>query len=341
MVSKASEDLPEPDRPVNTTSLSRGISKSMFFRLCSRAPRMVIARRLLAGCWRRAFRISSITDSLDNLVFGRRAFGRPWARGDAHLRLRLAGLAGIGRGCVYARNVGRTASEFLSGIAPINRFANRLQQRSACQRFREGTYHAKTKRPAGSPAFSDNCWSRSVSRNHRAPEGVVEANGAHVHVLVDVVDAAQAAANKIEGDVAAAHEQVIVFEGNRPARCEADFKTGANRATPAALAGVVEDDAEELAVVLVVCDGRAALHIPKDVVPGIADLAGKQSDCIQLGVVSGARTEDEARVGPRQVSPVALRFEAEHPVSGLPAIADLTTDQSASCVVAALAQGGG
>src|SRR5690242_10906217 len=94
MVSKASEDLPEPDRPVNTTSLSRGISTSMFFRLCSRAPRMVIARRLLAGCWRRAFRISSITDSLGNLVFGRRVFGRYWTRADAHLRLRLAGLPG-------------------------------------------------------------------------------------------------------------------------------------------------------------------------------------------------------------------------------------------------------
>src|SRR5262249_53723652 len=39
MVSKASEDLPEPDRPVITTRLSRGISTSMFFRLCSRAPR--------------------------------------------------------------------------------------------------------------------------------------------------------------------------------------------------------------------------------------------------------------------------------------------------------------
>src|SRR5579875_1368560 len=38
MVSKASEDLPEPDRPVITTSLSRGISRSMFLRLCCRAP---------------------------------------------------------------------------------------------------------------------------------------------------------------------------------------------------------------------------------------------------------------------------------------------------------------
>src|ERR1700722_17068870 len=39
MVSKASEDLPEPDRPVITTRLSRGIATSMFLRLCSRAPR--------------------------------------------------------------------------------------------------------------------------------------------------------------------------------------------------------------------------------------------------------------------------------------------------------------
>src|ERR1700674_2136291 len=42
MVSKASEDLPEPESPVNTTSLSRGIDSVTFFRLCSRAPRIVI-----------------------------------------------------------------------------------------------------------------------------------------------------------------------------------------------------------------------------------------------------------------------------------------------------------
>src|SRR6188768_797917 len=39
MVSKASEDLPEPDRPVITTSFSRGMSTSTPLRLCSRAPR--------------------------------------------------------------------------------------------------------------------------------------------------------------------------------------------------------------------------------------------------------------------------------------------------------------
>src|SRR5450631_461719 len=44
MVSKASEDLPEPERPVKTTSLSRGIVRSTFFKLCSRAPRIFITR---------------------------------------------------------------------------------------------------------------------------------------------------------------------------------------------------------------------------------------------------------------------------------------------------------
>src|SRR5438132_756572 len=42
MVSKASDDLPDPDRPVKTTSLSRGIDRVTFLRLCSRAPRIVI-----------------------------------------------------------------------------------------------------------------------------------------------------------------------------------------------------------------------------------------------------------------------------------------------------------
>src|ERR1700758_4823618 len=42
MVSKASEDLPDPESPVMTTRLSRGISTSTFLRLCSRAPRTEI-----------------------------------------------------------------------------------------------------------------------------------------------------------------------------------------------------------------------------------------------------------------------------------------------------------
>src|ERR1039458_409123 len=39
MVSKASEDLPEPETPVTTVRELWGISKSMFLRLWTRAPR--------------------------------------------------------------------------------------------------------------------------------------------------------------------------------------------------------------------------------------------------------------------------------------------------------------
>src|SRR3954464_5798089 len=40
MVSNAKEDLPDPDKPVNTMRASRGSSRVRFLRLCSRAPWM-------------------------------------------------------------------------------------------------------------------------------------------------------------------------------------------------------------------------------------------------------------------------------------------------------------
>ena len=48
MVSKAREDFPEPERPVSTTSLSRGMVTSMFFKLCSLAPCTTILSKLMA-----------------------------------------------------------------------------------------------------------------------------------------------------------------------------------------------------------------------------------------------------------------------------------------------------
>src|SRR5260370_24402585 len=101
MVSKAREDLPEPDRPVKTTSLSRGITRSIFLRLCSRAPRTTMARWSKAdgairgsGTWSRGrlivFGLVSFTMArigLDKRVWwGGRIFGVPplliWC--DAH-----------------------------------------------------------------------------------------------------------------------------------------------------------------------------------------------------------------------------------------------------------------
>src|SRR5690606_3468932 len=49
MVSNASDDLPEPDRPVITISWSRGRSRSMFLRLWVRAPRMRMVSIAIGG----------------------------------------------------------------------------------------------------------------------------------------------------------------------------------------------------------------------------------------------------------------------------------------------------
>src|ERR1700738_4805750 len=43
MVSKASDDFPDPDTPLITVSFPWGISQEMFFKLCVRAPRITIA----------------------------------------------------------------------------------------------------------------------------------------------------------------------------------------------------------------------------------------------------------------------------------------------------------
>src|SRR3989442_7653760 len=42
MVSKARDDLPDPDRPVKTMSRLRGSTRSMCLRLCSAAPLMTM-----------------------------------------------------------------------------------------------------------------------------------------------------------------------------------------------------------------------------------------------------------------------------------------------------------
>src|SRR5262245_39542242 len=68
MVSNARLDLPEPESPVTTTSLSRGISTEMFLRLWTRAPctAMVVRTGALAldGA-RLAFDLEAISSFLD------------------------------------------------------------------------------------------------------------------------------------------------------------------------------------------------------------------------------------------------------------------------------------
>src|SRR3970040_209393 len=71
MVSKASELLPEPERPVITTSLSRGMVTSMFLRLCSRAPRTTMALRPepVEGFWGKASLSRAWQESVDQVLY--------------------------------------------------------------------------------------------------------------------------------------------------------------------------------------------------------------------------------------------------------------------------------
>src|SRR6185312_8563858 len=109
------------------------------------------------------------------------------------------------------------------------------------------------------------------------------------------------------------------------------------RAAPAGVAVRGEQTAGRRAehLVLDADDGRTALGVDEHVVPGVADLTGDQTERIDLGAV--ALSEQRAGVVTGEVSPVALAFEAEHPLAGLHAIADLTTDRAARGVVGTFA----
>src|SRR5947207_11286892 len=74
---------------------------------------------------------------------------------------------------------------------------------------------------------------RSVLRDDRAAELVVQAGGDEIDVLTDAVGAEGEAARRGEGVGTVLHEQVIVLDANRPVRGEGVFEAGADRAAPA------------------------------------------------------------------------------------------------------------
>src|SRR5882724_6504088 len=146
-------------------------------------------------------------------------------------------------------------------------------------------------RPAFSQFETPQLRLTSVFRDHRATPAVVDSRGDHIDVLTDAVDsrinADRGGKNGREADVASAHEQMIVFNGSRPVRRKSIFKTGPDRAAPAGFTGAIKHRAADgQTLVLVVGDGGAALHIPKNVVPGIADLAREQAQRVDFGSVN-------------------------------------------------------
>src|ERR1051326_4020710 len=68
MVSKARDDLPEPESPVTTVRRSRGISTLTFFRLCWRAPRTVMRSIAIAKKLPRALQYAILRPAETTIV---------------------------------------------------------------------------------------------------------------------------------------------------------------------------------------------------------------------------------------------------------------------------------
>src|SRR6185503_2377385 len=176
-----------------------------------------------------------------------------------------------------------------------------------------------------------------------ATELVAEARGDHVDVLMDAVDAREDDAWSGERDVTAAHETVHVVDTDDDVRCNAEVETDTDCTAPTGLAGGVEHQigTRDKTVVPVIHTHCAALDVEQHVIPSVADLAREQADRVNPGAVGDQAERRQTDIGPTQVSPVALRFQAKYPGGGLPAIADLTTDRAARCVMATFRNRGG
>lgn len=140
-----------------------------------------------------------------------------------------------------------------------------------------------------------------------------------------------------EGYVAALHEQVVILDAGGPTWREADFDTGAERATPThvVVSGNLGPIYHRVDVIGIACHRSAALGVEQHGIERVADVAGQQAQRICLGANDACR-EGGADIGAAEVGPVALTFDAVDRIEYLPTIADLAADGASSRIMAAL-----
>src|SRR6516225_4583501 len=93
---------------------------------------------------------------------------------------------------------------------------NAIERTTARSCWKKAAGKQKGRREAG--LFHREAWLglRSVFRDDRAAPVIVHPNGAHIDVLTNIVaPGGQAAARRAEGDIAVAHEQMIVLNRHR------------------------------------------------------------------------------------------------------------------------------
>src|SRR6185312_5051012 len=132
---------------------------------------------------------------------------------------------------------------------------------------------------------------------------------------------------------------MVVFNTQSPIRREAIFESDTYRPTPARRTERGQFCARRRVkyAKAIACHRSAALDIQQRRVPGIADLAGEKTDAIRLRARrEGWSEKADARVA--QIRPVALSFQAVHPVAGLPTIADLATGKASGPLATAVSE---
>ena len=196
---------------------------------------------------------------------------------------------------------------------------------------------------AGALSLPEIEWN-SVAGGHWCPvttEFVVEAQGDHVHVLADpVVEELSTEHCARESVVGSAHEEVVVFETGRPIRREAVLESEPQGAAPASRtcrdnANASDRGVDEGAVVR---HRRAALQVQERRIPGVADLAGEQAYSIHPRAGRKGWIEDADARAP-EIGPIALSFQAKHPLAGLPAVTDLAAENASGPIVATVGKG--
>src|SRR6266702_3150918 len=141
---------------------------------------------------------------------------------------------------------------------------------------------------------------RSILRDGGAAKGVVHAGRDQIDVLADAIDSHGSTgswltrnnAQRRKAEVSASHEEMVVFDGDRPAREKAIFKAGADRSAHPCVACGGDNGSRCGEDILVTAGGdrEAALHIEERAVPGITDLPGEKRNRVDpraIGDITG------------------------------------------------------
>src|SRR5215471_442125 len=144
----------------------------------------------------------------------------------------------------------------------------------------------KQEAPDDAGALSSPEVRRSVTgsdgRSAPAAEAIVDSDSDHVHVLADPVAkyGREARINPdAEGVVRTPHEQMVVFNTDRPVRREAILKADPHSAAPARVAyrGQADPGDRVQYIKAIAGHSRAALQVEQCRVPGVTDLAGEEA----------------------------------------------------------------